>query len=553
MLKSLSIKNYALIDELQVSFNEGFTTITGETGAGKSILLGGLSLILGKRADLNSLRDASEKCILEATFDIRGYGLHAFFEEEDLDFEEMTILRREILPCGKSRAFINDTPVTLTVLSGLGEQLVDIHSQHQTLKLTDNDFQFRFLDAVAGNFELLEAYSAKLKTWRSLGKQLSRLQEEKRESLREYDYNQFLLGELQEAKLEAGMLEELEETYEKLNNVEFIKEQLGYGVQLLESEQFGVLGQLVDLKNAMKKLSSFGERYQELAKRMESAFLELDDAGNELKTMEEELEDDPQLLERTNERLQQIYDLQKKHGVAGMDELIAIQKALEDKVLATEGLDERIEQMEAEAEKLRTQLEELASQIRAKRLEVVPGLQKNLESALGPLGMPNAKFDIQLEETDDLRGNGKDDLQFLFSANKGGVFSELKKVASGGELSRIMLVIKSMLARYMKLPTIMFDEIDTGVSGEVSNKMAGIMKEMSATMQVFTITHLPQVAAKGDKQFKVFKADEAGQTVSSMKALEEQERIEELAEMLGGKQLSDSALAHARELLTTKA
>ena len=552
MLKSLSIKNYALIDELQVSFNEGFTTITGETGAGKSILLGGLSLILGKRADLNSLRDASEKCVLEAAFDIRGYALQPFFESEDLDFEDLTILRREILPSGKSRAFINDTPVTLNVLQSLGEQLVDIHSQHQTLKLTDNDFQFRFLDAVAGTAELLEAYGSEMKEYRAAGRLLSQLQQERQEAIREYDYNQFLLKELQEAKLVPGILEELEETFEKLNNVEFIKEQLGYGVQLLEAEQYGVLSQLVELKNTVRKLASFGANYQEIANRIESVFLELDDAGNELKRLEEELEDDPQLLATTNDRLQQIYDLQKKHGVSPIEELLAIQHALEAKVIATEGLDDRIKETEETVTGHRERMQELAVEIRARRLEVIPAIQNELENALLPLGMPNARFDIRLLPVDEFRSNGKDDLQFLFAANKGGVFSELKKVASGGELSRIMLVIKSMLARYMQLPTIMFDEIDTGVSGEVSNKMAGIMKEMSAAMQVFTITHLPQVAAKGDVQYKVFKADEAGHTVSSIKMLSESERIEELAEMLGGKQLSDSALAHARELLTAK-
>lgn len=553
MLKSLRINNYALIDRLQVSFDEGFTTITGETGAGKSILLGGLSLILGKRADLNSLRDPSQKCVLEASFDVRGYDLAGFFEEEDLDYEDDTIVRREILPSGKSRAFINDTPVTLGVLSALGEQLVDIHSQHQTLKLTENDFQFRFIDAVADNSLLLEKFKKELQEYRAAGKRLEKLKSERQEAVREHDYNQFLLKELEEARLENGLLEELENTYEKLNNVELIKEQLGYGAQLLEADQYGLLSQLTDLKNAVNKLSGFGDAYKELAQRLESVFLELDDAGNEMRSLEADLEDDPQLLEETNTRLQQIYDLQKKHGVQEEEALIEIMHSLQEKVIATEGMDELIHETEMKVAQLRSNLEKIAVSIRERRNKVIPGLKKELEKALAPLGMPNARFEIKIVPVDEMRNNGRDHLEFLFSANKGGSFSELKKVASGGELSRIMLVIKSMLAHYMKLPTIMFDEIDTGVSGEVSNKMAAIMQKMSSTLQVFTITHLPQVAARGNRQFKVFKAEEAGQTVSSIKVLGEQERVEELAEMLGGKDLSESALAHARELLAVKA
>lgn len=553
MLKSLRINNYALIDRLQVSFDEGFTTITGETGAGKSILLGGLSLILGKRADLNSLRDPSQKCVLEASFDVRGYDLAGFFEEEDLDYEDDTIVRREILPSGKSRAFINDTPVTLGVLSALGEQLVDIHSQHQTLKLTENDFQFRFIDAVADNSLLLEKFKKELQEYRAAGKRLEKLKSERQEAVREHDYNQFLLKELEEARLENGLLEELENTYEKLNNVELIKEQLGYGAQLLEADQYGLLSQLTDLKNAVNKLSGFGDAYKELAQRLESVFLELDDAGNEMRSLEADLEDDPQLLEETNTRLQQIYDLQKKHGVQEEEALIEIIHSLQEKVIATEGMDELIHETEMKVAQLRSNLEKIAVSIRERRNKVIPGLKKELEKALAPLGMPNARFEIKIVPVDEMRNNGRDHLEFLFSANKGGSFSELKKVASGGELSRIMLVIKSMLAHYMKLPTIMFDEIDTGVSGEVSNKMAAIMQKMSSTLQVFTITHLPQVAARGNRQFKVFKAEEAGQTVSSIKVLGEQERVEELAEMLGGKELSESALAHARELLAVKA
>lgn len=552
MLRSLSIKNYALIDKLQVSFDEGFTTITGETGAGKSILLGGLSLILGKRADLNSLRDPGVKCVLEAGFDISAYDLGNFFEEEDLDYEAHTIIRREILPSGKSRAFINDTPVTLSVLASLGGQLVDIHSQHQTLKLTENDFQFRFVDAVAGNGSLLKEYRKQLGAFKKEERVLEALKARKQQAVKEHDYNQFLLKELEEARLESGLITELEGTYERLSNIELIKEQLGASSNLLQAEQYGILSQLGDLKNALSKLAPFGASYKELAGRVESVFLELDDAGNELMSFEGDLEDDPALLEQVNSRLQHIYDLQKKHGAQDEEELIGIRSALEEKVIATEGLDAEIERCEAEVTGLMEKLTELSRGIRAARLKVIPKLKKELETALNPLGMPNARFDIRILEVDEFRPNGMDDLEFLFSANKGGSFSDLKKVASGGELSRIMLVIKSMLAGYMKLPTIMFDEIDTGVSGEVSNKMAAIMQRMSAAIQVFTITHLPQVAARGSKQFKVFKTEAEGRTVSGIKVLSDQERVEELAEMLGGKSLTDSALAHAKELLAAK-
>ncbi|THD68048.1 DNA repair protein RecN [Robertkochia marina] len=550
MLASLNIKNYALIDQMQVQFDQGFTTITGETGAGKSILLGGLSLILGKRADLNSLRDPSEKCVLEAVFNIKRYGLQSFFEAEDLDYEDQTIIRREILPSGKSRAFINDTPVTLGVLSALGEQLVDIHSQHQTLKLTENDFQFRFIDAVAQNVSSLATYGKELKELRRLEKDLREMVSHKQEAVKEYDYNQFLLKELQEARLQPGMLEELEETYEKLNNVELIKEQLGYGLQILEDEQMGVNTLVTDLKNTLKKLSGFGEVYQELAKRIESVFIELDDAGNELRDLEADIEADPAQLEETNTKLQQIYALQKKHGVMEIEELLSIQEELENKVISAEGIDERISEQEELIREKTGALNELADRIRANRLKVIPQLKEDLEKALAPLGMPNARFSIELTPTGEFGVNGKDDLLFLFSANTGGSFNELRKVASGGELSRIMLVIKAMLAQYMALPTIMFDEIDTGVSGEVSNKMAAIMQQMSQGMQVFTITHLPQVAAKGNRQYKVYKTEKDGKTYSDIRVLEDTERINELAEMLGGKQLTDSALAHARELLT---
>ncbi|NER13309.1 DNA repair protein RecN [Leptobacterium flavescens] len=549
MLTSLSIKNYALIDKLQVDFDKGLTIITGETGAGKSILLGGLSLILGKRADLGSLKSKDEKCVIEADFFIEKYKLQAFFKEADIDYEANTIIRREILPSGKSRAFINDTPVTLDVLASLGSQLIDIHSQHQTLRLTENDFQFRIIDAVAANDSALEEYSLKLKDYHAAKKELQRLIDFQAEANKEHDYNSFLLKELQEAKLENGMLKELEADFEKLNNVEEIGEKLAHAYQQLTAEQYGILSGLTELKSSIQKLASYGEQFDNLYQRVNSVAIELDDIQMEVKRQEESLETDPRLLEEIQSRLQLIYDLQKKHHAIELEELLEIQQALEQKVEVTENLDAEIKQWQLKVLDLEKELDTLAEGIHSNREMAIPRLSSYLEESLFELGMPNAKFDIGVNKTHSYFANGKDELRFLFSANKGSNYGELKKVASGGELSRIMLSIKSILAEYMQLPTIMFDEIDTGVSGEISNKMGDIMAGMSKNMQVFTITHLPQIAAKGESHFEVFKEDVNEVTYTRMKKLDKEERIKAIAEMLGGKDISSSALAHAKQLL----
>ncbi|MEL4308751.1 DNA repair protein RecN [Joostella sp. CR20] len=552
MLGTLTIKNFALIDHLQVSFENGLTAITGETGAGKSILLGAISLILGKRADLSSIKNSDEKCVVEATFAIENYQLQDFFKANDLDFEKQTIIRREILPSGKSRAFINDTPVTLDVLSSLGEQLVDIHSQHQTLQLTDNNFQFQVIDAVAGNDALLKDYAEKLALYQTTKKELKKLVDFQQEADKEYDYNSFLLKELESANLKEGMLEELEATYEQLNNVEEISENVSHALQVLGEEQMGTLSGLNELKAIFNKLSHFGTSYKELSTRIQSVLIELDDVYVEVQQLEEGLEADPQQLEEVNAKLQLIYSLQKKHNVMEISSLLEVQAALAEKVSKTENLEAEIKTLQSALQKQEETLDALAVKIHQQRTKSIPTLKSHLESVLSEVGMPNAKFQIDVITTEKYFANGKDELQFLFSANKGGSFNELKKVASGGELSRIMLAIKSLLAQYMHLPTIMFDEIDTGVSGEVSTKMGVIMHQMSKKMQVFTITHLPQVASKGDVQYKVFKEDINGVTSSQMKQLTEEERVQEIATMLGGKDVSSSALAHAKELLLKK-
>ncbi|CAM4389884.1 DNA repair protein RecN [Zobellia roscoffensis] len=549
MLVHLSIKNYALIDSLNVAFTNGFTCITGETGAGKSILLGGLSLVLGKRADLSSLRDKDKKCIIEAEFQINKYNLKSFFKDEDLDYEERTIIRREIQPSGKSRAFVNDSPVRLDVLTKLGSSLIDVHSQHQTLQLTDNDFQLKVIDALADNKKLLEEYVSKLRLYKTTSKDLGKLVEFQKEANKEHDYNTFLLEELQAAPLKLGLQEELEEQYEQLNNVENILELISSGHQLLNDEQVGIVSLLTELKQVANKLSSFGSQYADLNQRVQSVFIEVDDIASELQNYQEETEANPELLEETNTKLQQLYDLQKKHSVQGVSELLQIREELAEKVSVTENLEADIEKKEQELAAQKLMVQKAADELTAKRKKVIPELKKQLEDSLKALGMPSATFKIELFKADDFKTNGADGLIFLFSANKGGDYGELKKVASGGELSRIMLTIKSILAKYENLPTIMFDEIDTGVSGEISGKMGDIMQTMSKSMQVFSITHLPQVASKGDHHFKVYKLEEGAVTKTNMKQLSSEERVVELAEMLGGKELSESAMAHARQLL----
>lgn len=549
MLANLSIKNYALIDSLNVSFTEGFTCITGETGAGKSILLGGLALVLGKRADLNILRDKDEKCVIEADFEIQKYKLKTFFKANDLDYEDRTIVRREILPSGKSRAFINDTPITLGVLTQLGERLIDVHSQHQTMQLANSNFQLKVVDALANNTTILSPYKEKLLMYKKTSKELAELIEFQSNANKEHDYNSFLLSELVEAGLKVGMQEELEEQYEQLNNVEIIMEQLSQGDQLLHNEGTGLLNTLNELKQITNKLAGIGKQYDSLHERVQSVYIEVDDIASELDSFQENIEANPRLLEEVGGKLQLLFDLQKKHTVLNIEELLVIQEQLSNKVSVTENMDAVIKSKERELEKNKAEIIDLAKKLTERRLKVLPQLKKQLETSLSNLGMPSATFKIEIEAAIDFKSTGKDELVFLFSANKGTEYGPLKKVASGGELSRIMLTIKAILAKYEHLPTMMFDEIDTGVSGEISNKMGDIMFAMSKTMQVFSITHLPQVASKGDHHYKVYKTDGSDVTNTQMKKLTKEERVVELAEMLGGKNVSDSALAHAKQLL----
>lgn len=549
MLTGLTIKNYALIDQMQVNFNDGFTIITGETGAGKSILLGGLSLILGKRADLSSLKNPEKKCIIEATFNISNYKLKPLFASEDLDYEEQTIVRREILPSGKSRAFVNDSPVKLSSLQKLGEQLIDIHSQNETLQLVDDSFQFQVIDALAKTEADLKSYTTTLKTYKILQKELLELKQFQAEAIKEHDYNSFLLKELEEAKLKEGELQDLEEEYEVISNVEAIQEKLKISNQLLTEEQVGIIENLREVKNNLQKLSTISDKYIDIFNRVNSCLIELDDVVTDIDNYQSILEVNPSRLEQVDAKLALINNLMQKHVAQNVLELIKIKEELSIKVEATENVDKDIADKQNQIEEIKQTLNNQAKIITEKRNKAIPNLIQQLQNILAKLGMPNAQFEITLIPASDFLNNGKDQLSFLFSANKGGQFNTLKKSASGGELSRIMLAIKAILSQYIKLPSIIFDEIDTGVSGEISNKMADIMSQMSKQMQVFSITHLPQIAAKGNTHFKVYKEDINNVTTSNLIKLDYDERVVELAQMLGGTKISDSAIAHAKQLL----
>lgn len=549
MLTALSIKNYALIDDLKVDFPEGFIIITGETGSGKSIMLDALSLILGKRADMSALRNKEEKCIIEAEFSLQNYEFQPLFQELDIDYDPQTIIRREILPSGKSRAFVNDVPATLEVLSRLGQVLVDIHSQHQTLALSDTSFQFAIIDAMANDKSLLTEYVQLHQLLKKEQKKLEELIEFQKNAKKEYDYNLHQLKELKSATLEEGILEELEESYEEASNIEDIKENVSESLYLLNDENIGILNNLRELKRSFSSLTEYKQLYRDLYERIESAFLELEDLASEISDIDESIEADPDNLEQISKQLNKIYSLQKKHSAATVEELIAIQQELEEAVSKTESVDIDLNKQKKIVEEQHTATLKKANQLHKVREKVIPALDKKLTNFMHELGMPNGRFSITLTATDTFFANGNDELSFLFSANKGGDFGQLKKVASGGELSRIMLAVKAIMAEHTALPTIMFDEIDTGVSGEISQKMGDIMKQMSQNRQVFAITHLPQIAAKGAYHFKVFKEDSKGKTTTHLKLLTEEERITELSEMLEGKNSGASARNHAIELL----
>ena len=549
MLQSLSIKNFALIDHLQVDFSDGLSTITGETGAGKSILLGGLALVLGKRAELSSLKDKEKKCIVEAEFNIKNYNLKSFFQNNDIDYEALTIIRREILPSGKSRAFINDTPINLTVLNELSAQLIDVHSQHQTLQLANTNFQFQLIDALAGNKKYLDSYQRGLKIYKTLQREFNEIQKSQNEAKKQYDYHLFLFQELEKADFQENEQKELEQKLDQLNNAEQITQSLLESVAIIQAEENGILDAMDLLKSNLSKITSFSKEFKSLYSRINSVKIEMDDISNELESESEKVVSNPFEIEKYNDRLQLLYDLYKKHSV---EDIVSLNKVFQELDLKVQEVDDASKNTKHKREtilKVENQLNKLADNIHKNRIKAIPGFVQKLERTLANLEMPSVKFQINLNLKTEFLNNGKDTLDFLISTNKGGNFTTIKKGPSGGEMSRIILAVKSIFSKYKKLPTIIFDEIDTGVSGEVSNKIANVMLKMSENMQVISITHLPQIAANGKQHYKVFKKENNQHIETNIKQLSQDERLNEIAEMLGGKEISNSALAHAKQLL----
>jgi DNA repair protein RecN (Recombination protein N) len=549
MLLALSIKNYALIEHLEVDFSNQFSIITGETGAGKSILLGALGLVLGNRADLSSLKDDQQKCVIEAQFQLSKYQLQTVFESNDLDYDDNTIIRREILPTGKSRAFVNDSPVNLQQLQELATYLIDIHSQNETRALVNEAYQIEVLDLVAQNEAFLKQYQNELKQYKSLQKQYNQLVSDKDSLVKEQEYNRFLLEELLQANLTSGEQELLEEELEKLSNVEFIKENLDKILAIANEEQIGLLSLLNETKQAFGRIQGFSSSFKDLSERINSIGIEFQDVLDETFRETDKIINDPERLEWVQNKLQAIYNLQKKHQVTSVDDLLIIQNQLDEKVVLVDELDTTIQKLEREIASQLEKVTDIANLISDQRKKVAPKLTTEMEVVLTQLGMHDAQLVFDFQKANSFLSTGNDLVILQFSANKGMPLGTLKKVASGGEMSRIMLALKAVLANYSNLPTIIFDEIDTGVSGEIAIKMGEIMKTMSQRLQVFAITHLPQIAAKGNQHYKVFKFNQGETTISELKQLSENERITEIAEMLSGKAITDSAIVHAKALL----
>ena len=549
VLKSLSIKNYALIDSLIIDFSGDLNILTGETGAGKSILLGALGLIIGQRADSSVLRDKTEKCSVEGIFDIRNYGLQNFFSENELDYDDVTILRREITPQGKSRAFINDTPVNVKILYDLGIKLIDIHSQHQNLDLNEKNYQLRVVDLVAGNSEMLKIYNSEYKTYLSLQENLNKSLLLAEQSKKDLDYFEFQFQQLDDAKLVPDEQLDLELLLEKLTHAEEIRSVFGMAYQALSEDERSVLSVLKENLTSIGKLKSVLPEAEQIFNRMESVYLELKDLASESLVIEERTENNPEKIVLVNQRLDMIYSLQQKHRVSSVAELLQIQAEFEAKIQLVSSYDQDIEKYRKEIVAQKEILTELACKISLKRKAVGPQIESKVIDILRNVGIPNAALQLKFTHLSEFSPSGLDEVSYLFSANKNQELQEIGKIASGGEMSRLMLAIKTLITDARSLPTIVFDEIDTGVSGEVAVKMGQILEQMSKTVQVLNITHLPQIAAKGNNHFKVYKFDLNDQTFTSIKKLSDQERVEEIAQMLSGENYSNTAMETAKELL----
>tara|TARA_B100000579_G_scaffold309074_1_gene258751 strand:+ start:99 stop:1751 length:1653 start_codon:yes stop_codon:yes gene_type:complete len=549
LITSLKISNYALIEHLDISFDPGMTCITGETGAGKSILMGGLGLVLGKRVDMSVLKDNQKKCVIEASFLIDKYNLEGFFEASGLDYDAETFLRREIIPSGKSRAFINDTPVNLDLLARLSEVLIDVHSQLENQSLFKSEYQFLVLDAIAGNQEILKEYKKKLREYIDIQKEYDHLQLLNQEAAKIYDYNEFLYDELASEQLTPDLLNPLQENIDQLSNVETLQQYLSQGIHLIEDEQIGLLTQFSSLNALLNAAKSKSKNLSVFQERIKSLSIDLKDILDDLISKQETLESNPVLLDKLSARFDKIQNLFQKHQVNNIEDLIHVRNQLEKKLEETQDLVQKMNTLKDQLIELEQLLEGLSKQLFENRKKAAPKLCYQMEQIISKMGMQNARFRIDLTSVDQFLNNGKEQIDFLFSSNLGSNFKPIKKVASGGEMSRIMLSIKSILSQFKQLPIIVFDEIDTGVSGAVSNEIANIMTHMSKNMQVFTITHLPQVAAKGQQHFLVYKEVSGNSTMTKLKQLNQEERIKELALMLSGEELTRTALDHAKQLL----
>jgi DNA repair protein RecN (Recombination protein N) len=552
MLLHLSVENFILIPHLEISIHKGFTCITGETGAGKSILVGALSLILGQRADTSVLRDKSQKCIVEGSFLIEGYNLNAVFEANDLDYDSTSVFRREINPQGKSRAFINDTPVNLNVLKEIGERLVDIHSQHQTLELNNAAFQLGMVDSYAGKPQTLELYRKLFTQYHLLTAELNECKINEQQSLNEREYLSFQFDELEKANLAVNEQQEAEEELEILTHAEEIKSRTFSALGFLADHDLNVADKLSEIKQLLDQASRFSHHITPLAERISGSIIEIKDIANELRTFSEQVHFDPERIEKLGLRLDMIYHLEQKHRVQSVAELLEIMNALSDKLYAIGSLETRIAELTEALTKLETELSKVSDVLSKQRQAVIGNIETEMHNVLVNLGMPSAKFKIKQEPLTYFSTTGTDKITFLFSANKGGEIREIQKVASGGELSRLMLALKSLVLNRSLLPTILFDEIDSGVSGEIAGKVGTIMRTMSTHMQVIAITHLPQIAGKADSHLFAYKQDGSTSTVSGLKILTSEERVNEIARMLSDDTITESAKLTARELLNYK-
>lgn len=549
MLRSLHISNYALITDIEIGFEKGFSVITGETGAGKSIILGALSLILGQRADIKSIKEGEQKCVIEADFNIEGYNLASFFEENELDYDgKNCLIRRELTVAGKSRAFVNDTPVGLNQLRDLSNRLIDIHSQHANLLLSNEAYQLEVVDTIAKDYSLLSAYQTDYFTWKAYQSELSQLKRNAEKQLSDLDYMRFQFQQLTDAKLAEGEFEELEREQEALSHAEEIKTELTRTTQLLSDEQMAI-SLLKDSNASISRIKSYIPSGEDWASRLESAYIELKDIAGEVQSFEEHFEFDPARLEWIESRLGELYDYFKKYRINTVSELITLRDNLDNQLQQIDSFDEEIEALQKKIIEAEKKLEASSQKLTHSRKKACKPIEDYLVKQLTQLGMPNIRFVVDIRYTEDYTENGHDDVQFLFSANKNREVQPVVQIASGGEISRVMLSIKALIASRAGLPTIIFDEIDTGISGEIAERMGIIMQEMGKEMQVISITHLPQIAAKGVNQYKVFK-DESGNTAQTfIRKLTPAERINEIAQMLSGKQITDAARKQAEQLL----